>query len=117
MVAHLSHLWKDDPVKGGEEPYLNAAIVGWNLRDKKVAESPMTFLRPKDFAFTAGRHHFTPIYAVKFERRITLQTLCPARSGRSLPSTRSGVEGSGAVLLRPLPHSTSDDPCAALRPA
>lgn len=62
MVAHLSHIWKDDPVKGGEEPYLNAAIVGWNLRDKKVADSPMTFLRPKDFDFTAGRHHFTPIY-------------------------------------------------------
>ncbi|KAL3912908.1 MAG: hypothetical protein SGILL_006701, partial [Bacillariaceae sp.] len=62
MCAHLSHLWKDDPVKGGEEPYLNAAIVGWNLRDKKVAELPMTFLRPKDFEFTAGRHHFTPIY-------------------------------------------------------
>jgi hypothetical protein len=29
-VASLSHSWKDDPVKGGEEPYLDAAIVGWN---------------------------------------------------------------------------------------
>ena len=65
-VASLSHDWKDDPVKGGEEPYLNAAITGWNsesrtsvfalvlsnlihprysVRDKKTAESPMTFLR------------------------------------------------------------------------
>ena len=61
-VAHLSHIWKDDPEKGGEEPFLNAAIVGWNLRDKKVAEGPMTFLRPGNFAFTAGKHHFTPIY-------------------------------------------------------
>jgi hypothetical protein len=62
MVAHLSHVWKDDPVRGGDEPYLDAAIVGWNLRDKKIAESPMTFLRSKKFDFTAGRQHFTPIY-------------------------------------------------------
>jgi hypothetical protein len=61
-VAHLSHIWKNDPEKGGEEPFLNAAIVGWNLRDKKVAEGPMTFLRPGNFDFTAGKHHFTPIY-------------------------------------------------------
>lgn len=61
-VAHLSHEWKDDSEKGGDEPFLNAAIVGWNLRDKKEAEHPMTFLRPSDFKFTAGKHHFTPIY-------------------------------------------------------
>lgn len=61
-VADCSHVWKDDAVKGGEEPFLDAAIVGWNLRDKKIAENPMTFLRPKNFGFTAGRHHFTPIY-------------------------------------------------------
>jgi hypothetical protein len=61
-VAYLSHAWKDDPEKGGDEPYLDAAIVGWNLRDKKTADSPMTFLRSKEFDFTAGRHHFTPIY-------------------------------------------------------
>lgn len=61
-VAYLSNLWKDDPVKGGAEPYLDGAIVGWNLRDKKIADGPMTFLRSKNFDFTAGRQHFTPIY-------------------------------------------------------
>ncbi len=61
-VAHYSHTWKDDPEKGGEEPFLDAAIVGWNLRDKKIADKPMSFLRSKDFGFTAGKHHFTPIY-------------------------------------------------------
>lgn len=61
-VAHLSHIWKDDSEKGGKEPFLNAAIVGWNLRDKKVAGHPMTFLRPSNFEFSAGKHHFTPIY-------------------------------------------------------
>lgn len=61
-VAWYSHTWKDDPEKGGEEPFLDAAIVGWNLRDKKIADKPMTFLRAKEFDFTAGKHHFTPIY-------------------------------------------------------
>lgn len=61
-VAYLSHKWKDDPEKGGDEPFLDAAIVGWNLRDKKIADGPMTYLRPQNFEFTAGRHHFTPIY-------------------------------------------------------
>lgn len=62
MVAHLSNIWKDDEEKGGEEPFLNAAIVGWNMRDKKIADGPMTFLRPTNFGFDAGKHHFTPIY-------------------------------------------------------
>lgn len=62
MVAHLSHEWRNDPEKGGSEPFLDAAIVGWNLRDKKISDSPMTFLRKTQFEFTAGKHHFTPIY-------------------------------------------------------
>lgn len=61
-VAYLSHEWKDDPEKGGEEPFLDAAIVGWNLRDKKVAEGPMTFLRSSNFKFKGGKQFFTPIY-------------------------------------------------------
>lgn len=62
MVTYLGHIWKDDPEKGGEEPFVNAQIVGWNMRDKKTADGPMTFLRPKNFDFDAGKHHFTPIY-------------------------------------------------------
>lgn len=31
-VAALCHEWKDDPVKGGVEPYVDAAIVGWNRK-------------------------------------------------------------------------------------
>ena len=61
-VAQLSHQWKNDLEKGGKEPFLDAAIVGWNLRDKKIANAPMSFLRAKNFDFTAGKHHFTPIY-------------------------------------------------------
>ena len=62
MVAHLSHIWKDDPEKGGDEPFVDAAIVGWNMRDKKTADGPMTFLRKQNMGFDAGKHHFTPIY-------------------------------------------------------
>ena len=62
MIAHLCNSWKDDAEKGGDEPFLDAAIVGWNMRDKKTADGPMTFLRPTNFQFDAGKHHFTPIY-------------------------------------------------------
>lgn len=31
-VASMSHEWKNDPIKGGTEPYLDAAIVGWNRK-------------------------------------------------------------------------------------
>jgi hypothetical protein len=41
---------------------LTLCCFQWNLRDKKIADGPMTFLRSKNFAFTAGRQHFTPIY-------------------------------------------------------
>ena len=52
----------DDPEKGGDEPFVDAQIVGWNKRDKKIADSPMTFLDENDFGFDAGKQHFTPIY-------------------------------------------------------
>lgn len=28
--------------------------VGWNLRDKKIASEPMTYLRKKDFPFNVS---------------------------------------------------------------
>ena len=32
-VTSLAFKWKDDEEKGKEEPFLDATIVGWNLRD------------------------------------------------------------------------------------
>ncbi|GMI31063.1 hypothetical protein TeGR_g13816, partial [Tetraparma gracilis] len=74
-VAQLSHLWRGDPEKGGATPYLkaeadarkkapflDAAIVGWNLRDKKTWGSKMTFLKTETLGFDGGKHFFTPIY-------------------------------------------------------
>jgi hypothetical protein len=101
-IAYLSHKWKDDPEKGGEEPFLDAAIVGWNLRDKKVAELPMTFLRPKNFDFTAGRHHFTPIYEQsKYKYLVYVDGHCAAcRYGFMMRL--------GSVILKVEPRQVAD---------
>ena len=61
-VASLSHEWSSDAEKGGDVPFCDAAIVGWNMRDKKVHDKPMTFLRKSSLGFSGGRQHFTPIY-------------------------------------------------------
>ena len=102
MVAHLSHEWKNDPEKGGEEPFLDAAIVGWNLRDKKVAENPMTFLRSNKFDFTAGRHHFTPIYEQsKYKYLVYVDGHCAAcRYGFMMRL--------GSVILKVEPRQVAD---------
>ena len=101
-VAYLSHKWKDDPEKGGDEPYLDAAIVGWNLRDKKVAEQPMTFLRATQFDFTAGKHHFTPIYEQsKYKYLVYVDGHCAAcRYGFMMRL--------GSVILKVEPRQVAD---------
>ena len=100
-TAYYSHIWKDDPVKGGEEPFLDAAIVGWNLRDKKIADGPMTFLRPSNFPFTAGKHHFTPIYEQsKYKYLVYVDGHCAAcRYGFMMRL--------GSVILKVLPRQVS----------
>ena len=101
-VTYLSNKWKNDPEKGGEEPYLNAEIVGWNLRDKKTAEHPMTFLRSKNFEFTAGRHHFTPIYEQsKYKYLVYVDGHCAAcRYGFMMRL--------GSVILKVEPRQVAD---------
>jgi len=101
-VAHYSHVWKDDLVKGGDEPFLDGAIVGWNLRDKKIASSPMTFLRKKNFGFTAGKHHFTPIYEQsKYKYLVYVDGHCAAcRYGFMMRL--------GSVIIKVLPRQVAD---------
>jgi hypothetical protein len=101
-AASLSHEWKDDPEKGGEEPFLDAAIVGWNLRDKKEAAHPMTFCRSKNFKFTAGRHHFTPIYEQsKYKYLVYVDGHCAAcRYGFMMRL--------GSVILKVAPRQVAD---------
>ena len=66
-AATLSHQWKSDSryngsTPPGSAPFLDAAITGWNLRDKKIAKLPMTHLKKEDFPFEGGRQNFIPIY-------------------------------------------------------
>lgn len=76
-LASLSHEWTTaaaaDSDKGmsnreqlaraaGLELLLDAALTGWNLRDKKLGSKPMTFIRKKSFSFEAGRQNFVPIF-------------------------------------------------------
>jgi len=100
--AYLCNTWKDHPEKGGEEPFLDAQIVGWNLRDKKIAKSPMTFLRPPNFDFTAGRHHFTPIYEQsKYKYLVYIDGHCAAcRYGFMMRL--------GSVILKVAPRQVAD---------
>lgn len=57
-VAELGFLWEQagSPYRG----FLDAGVVKWNLRDKKIAGEKMTFLRPKELGFSLAQ--FTPIY-------------------------------------------------------
>jgi hypothetical protein len=58
-IAQLCHEWETGvghPHKG----YLDGGVVGWNLRDKKISSSAMTFIRSRSFPFKLAQ--FTPIY-------------------------------------------------------
>lgn len=41
---------------------LDAAITGWNRRDKKIAGQPMLCLDPRAFPFEGGKKMYVPIY-------------------------------------------------------
>ena len=59
-VAVLSEEWSSHPQYEG---YLDAKIVGWNMRDKKLAGKRMTFIKKSSFPFQVTTANFTPIYA------------------------------------------------------
>lgn len=64
-LAFTSNGWKKDNRYNGNDgsaPFLDAEVTAWNLRDKKIAGERMTFLRPSNFKFSAGKHHYIPIY-------------------------------------------------------
>ncbi len=84
-LAHLSHLWSKDGFYNGQEnedfsvPYLDAALTGWNMRDKKIASAPMSFIKKKDFAFKVGKANFVPIYEqARFKYLIYVEGHCAA---------------------------------------
>lgn len=72
------------------------------VRDKKTADGPMTFLRPKNFPFTAGRQHFTPIYEQsKYKYLVYVDGHCAAcRYGFMMRL--------GSVILKVAPRQVAD---------
>ena len=59
-LSDINYRWSKDPLLSGTSadgvPYLDAGVVGWNARCKKVAGHPMTHLDPSMLEFTlAGR--------------------------------------------------------------
>lgn len=84
-LAHLSYLWSQDGFYNGREnedfsaPYLDAKLTGWNMRDKKIASEPMTFIKKKDFAFKVGKSNFVPIYEqARFKYLVYVEGHCAA---------------------------------------
>jgi hypothetical protein len=71
-AAQLSYDWSLDPALNGtpsdndpdsHHPYLDAKIVGWNMRDKKIASGKMTFVKKENFQFDGDRKkNFVEIY-------------------------------------------------------
>eukprot|EP00903_Cladosiphon_okamuranus_P011737 g11035.t1 len=75
---------KGDESSGGDSaaagvPLLDAAIVGWNLRDKKTAGQEMRFLDTSKIPFKGGKENFTPIYQQsKFKYLLYVEGHCAA---------------------------------------
>jgi hypothetical protein len=83
-VAEIDFLWSQHPDVNGSNhhqngnngnnnnninnnnnngyPFLDAKIVGWNMRDKKIAQGRMTFIHRKDFSLEGGKQFRVPIY-------------------------------------------------------
>eukprot|EP01039_Chlorochromonas_danica_P002692 gene2692-2942_t len=66
-IAQVSYDWSLLPDLNGSKPntvpYLDAKITGWNLRDKKISSTPMTFVHSRSFPFEGDRKkNFVEIY-------------------------------------------------------
>lgn len=65
-AAVLCHEWEKDQTNqdSSSVPYLDAKIIAWNLRDKKIASTKMTFVNKHNFPFGSDnlRKNFVEIY-------------------------------------------------------
>lgn len=67
-VDDITNVEKNEDIKETKKedsfyPYLDAKITGWNMRDKKIANGKMTFLRKNKFPFEGDRKkNFVEIY-------------------------------------------------------
>jgi len=42
----------------GENKYLDAKLTSWNIRDKKILDHPITYIKPDKFQFTASKDNY-----------------------------------------------------------
>lgn len=61
-VSHVSNVASSKD-SSSSVPLLDAKLVGWNPRDKKIAKTPMTYIHKKEFPFRCNKkENFVPIY-------------------------------------------------------
>ena len=81
-LAQLSHYWKTDSRYNEENPidqvpFLDAGVVTWNIRDKKMPGQPMTFLRKDQLDFELVER--VPMYQqAKYKYLIYVEGHCAA---------------------------------------
>ena len=66
-LAQVSYDWERDPALNGSatggHPFLDAKITGWNMRDKKVSNSRMDYVKKELFPFNGDKAtNFVEIY-------------------------------------------------------
>eukprot|EP01136_Pigoraptor_vietnamica_P028612 Opistho-1_new@86264 len=96
-IAQISHEWSTNPALCGSDEvprYLDAALTTWNLRDKKLAGRPMTFVNPTDFPFKVGTENYVPMYEqARFKYLVYIDGHCAA-------ARYAFLMRSGSVILK-----------------
>ena len=79
LPQHKLHPRDVQAIRNGTDELLDAALVGWNKRDKKLGKRPMTFIDPGNFPFNADKSNFTPIYdQSKYKYLVYVEGHCAA---------------------------------------
>lgn len=97
MLAKMSHEWSKEPMytEGNAvdgEPFLDAGVVQWNLRDRKLQGRPMTFIKGDEMGFPLVKR--VPMYMqARYKYQIYVDGHCAAMRYASMMPL-------GSVILR-----------------
>lgn len=104
-LARVSAAWKEDGSHGAGNGvdgvrYLDAGLVGWNFRDRKMQGQPMTFIKPKELGLPKADR--VPMYAqMKYKYHVYVDGHCAAMRYASMMPL-------GAVILKVLSVTKAD---------
>ena len=101
-LAFLDHVWSKDPKR---HTLLDAKLTSYNLRDKKIAGSPMAFINPDSFSFKVDKSNFvSPQDQQRYKYVVYV-------AGHSAASRYSSLMVSGSVILKVEdgPHTSAPD--------